>query len=413
MKQLGRDFQERTFLHQRNKQKLSTTLLRIDNEILQGQRGRETDLTRVELEGLRDEERTLQDLNTLKGQIRHYGLEYRDLQRSLRLLPGAYINRQLILDLRPILPRPMGDLILLSYDAKTQHTILLEPPSKDECKGEFQLGSVVYDSKELREFSISREDLNRHLVVVGKSGEGKTSFVRLLLQGLLGKVPFLIFSFKKEYSYLTQRPNVKVIRWDQLTFNALRPPGNLKEWVANFSDSFCQETSLLIGSKSFLIDQLGYLLKHKDGAFPNLRDVITLLSTLSFSARQREAQYLSVVQNRLRSLAFSIPHIISCRDGVNLKSLLEGNVVIELDSLNLDSQNFIISTLLTWTFLYRISKNEKGKLRHVIIFDEAKRIFDRNKEKRVTEGLPQIDILTSQIREYGVGLVVLDQEASK
>jgi len=52
-------------------------------------------------------------------------------------------------------------------------------------------------------------------------------------------------------------------------------------------------------------------------------------------------------------------------------------------------------------------------LRHIIVFDEAKRIFDVNKERRPVEGIPNIDILTSRVREFGEGLIVSDQEWSK
>jgi len=87
--------------------------------------------------------------------------------------------------------------------------------------------------------------------------------------------------------------------------------------------------------------------------------------------------------------------------------------VIELDGLGIEAQNFIISTLLTWIYVHRMSQNERGKLRHIIVFDEAKRIFDVNKERRPVEGIPNIDILTSRIREFGEGLIVADQEISK
>ena len=66
-----------------------------------------------------------------------------------------------------------------------------------------------------------------------------------------------------------------------------------------------------------------------------------------------------------------------------------------------------------WIFHYRISENQRGKLKHITVFDEAKRVFDYNKEKRYIEGIPTIDILTSRIREFGEALIVADQEPSK
>jgi len=51
-----------------------------------------------------------------------------------------------------------------------------------------------------------------------------------------------------------------------------------------------------------------------------------------------------------------------------------------------------------------------------LIFDEAKRVFDVNKEfRQVTSemGVAPIDIITDEIREFGEALIVSDQEPSK
>lgn len=70
--------------------------------------------------------------------------------------------------------------------------------------------------------------------------------------------------------------------------------------------------------------------------------------------------------------------------------------------------------LLEWVYQYRDQHHQRGgELRHIFIIDEAKQLFDRNKERQTAQGIPHIDYLTSQIRTFGEGLIVSDQEATK
>ena len=410
VKSLGHDLQQRTILYGRILSKLEESIVRIDNEILQGEKGREGDLTRVAIEKLKEQQRAFKDIIHIKGQIRHYALAYKDLGRAVSLLPSSYLNRQLIEDLKPVIGLP-ADLLKLNYDFKTQETILLQPPAPDQCAGEFSLGQVMYDDKELeREFGLSREDFTKHILVCGESGSGKTTFIRHMLKQLIGKVPFCVFDFKRDYRGLAQHPEVEVIRWEQLSFNPLRPPGPLIEWLQNFSDALSQDSALMIGSRGFLLEQLVSVVRQFKDGLPSLRDLLTLLNTLKISGFYREASYLSVVKNRLRTLWIQLPQTVGCREGFPLESLLGKNVILELDGLGIEAQNFLVTTILSWVYLYRMARHQRGKLRHVLVLDEAKRIFDRNKELRPAEGVPQIDILTSRVREFGEALLVSDQE---
>jgi DNA-binding MarR family transcriptional regulator len=52
-------------------------------------------------------------------------------------------------------------------------------------------------------------------------------------------------------------------------------------------------------------------------------------------------------------------------------------------------------------------------LNHVFFLDEGKRVFSVYKERQDAAGIPEIDELTAKMREFGEGLIVADQEASK
>jgi len=90
-------------------------------------------------------------------------------------------------------------------------------------------------------------------------------------------------------------------------------------------------------------------------------------------------------------------------------------VVIELDGLRRDEANFILEFLLAYIFAYRLANRHRGNLRHVIVFDEAARVFFKKREWRETTvelGQPFIETVPQIIRDYSEGLIFAAQEPS-
>jgi len=97
-----------------------------------------------------------------------------------------------------------------------------------------------------------------------------------------------------------------------------------------------------------------------------------------------------------------------------IEELLDRSVIFEFDGLSRDLQNFLMETLFAYVFESRLAKNQRDSgLNHVFFLDEGKRVFSVYKERQDASGIPKIDELTAKMREFGEGLVVADQEASK
>ena len=109
----------------------------------------------------------------------------------------------------------------------------------------------------------------------------------------------------------------------------------------------------------------------------------------------------------------SLGDVLDCSKGFSLEKLLDKPVVLELDGMMDDTQNFFVEILLAWIYHYRLAQGQRGKFRHAIIFDEAKKVFDKNKERSPESGLPVIDMITDRAREFGEAMIVADQELSK
>lgn len=282
-----------------------------------------------------------------------------------------------------------------------------------EITGEINLGE---------EISVTREQLTQGMLVVGRSGAGKTNlFYYLMKQCLESNVPVLSFDFKKDYRHLIkEHPDLIVIPWEYLRLNVLKPPEGVApiRWLQDFTEVFGHAHALLSGSKNFVMMQLHRLYElygvfEGNDTYPSMFELHELLNKTRYSLVTKDARYLETVRNRVNASVLAFDRVFDCADGLPIEELLNKNVVIELDGLMEDQQNFIIEIILVWIYNYRLAQGHRGELRHCIFFDEAKRVFDRNKERNYDAGLPIIDIMTDRAREFGEALIVADQEPSK
>ena len=75
--------------------------------------------------------------------------------------------------------------------------ILLPPPSEENAKGDFLLGSVVYRDKKLFSLYLKESDFIRQIGLYSISGGGKTNAAMLLALQLLRKgIPFSVIDWK-------------------------------------------------------------------------------------------------------------------------------------------------------------------------------------------------------------------------
>jgi hypothetical protein len=285
---------------------------------------------------------------------------------------------------------------------------LINPFSSQSIDGNFKLGYAGNSW-----FGLNKNDLMQGVLVVGRSGAGKTNLFYFLMEQFLDAgIPFLAFDFKQDYRHLSKHyPDLVVIPWEKFKFNPLSPPVNVSQerWVQIFCDVFCHSNALLSGSKNFL---LGHVSRLFELSSPSMHELAGMLSNVRHSLITKDSRYLETTRNRVNAMLTTIGCVLDCSSSP-IEELLSKSVVLELDGMAEDVQNFLIESLLAWIYHYRLANNQRGSLRHVIFFDEAKRVFDINKERMPEAGIPTIDLITDRAREFGEAFIVADQEPSK
>jgi len=292
-----------------------------------------------------------------------------------------------------------------------------DDPSLDSPQGD-QLSLGVTSSGNL--FELNSDDLTQHLLAVGQSGAGKTTFFYNVMTQL--PVPFWSFDLKQDYRHLAQDDDLLVLPWTEFKFNPLRPPEGVapRRWAQVFSEIFGHATSLLSGSKNYLMKQIIEVYKtfnlfdEVSKPFPSPHELQLWIERDKINYVRKQSNYRDTVLNRLESMNLTAGTIFACSQGYTVDELVDRNVVFEFDGLGRDLQNFLMEILFAAVYEYRLAQNQRGGgLRHVFFLDEGKRVFSVYKERQDAAGIPAIDELTAKMREFGEGLVVADQEATK
>lgn len=292
-------------------------------------------------------------------------------------------------------------------------------PYLDVMDGEVRLGRISFTGAP---FGLDRHDLGQHTLITGRSGAGKTTLIYIMLIQLSAMgVPFFAFDAKQDYRHLLGL-NIPVMVFNAFNFrfNPLRPPIGVdpKVWLRAFTNVFCQSYFLLGGTKGLLLDHIDRLYSDYNAysgsdTYPTFLDLQESLRRHKLQRQYgRIAGFLESAQNRVDECVLCMQDMTGVDRGFSIEELLGHNVVFELDGMTTEDMSFLISIILRYVFQYRISNGHRGGFRHIFLFDEAKLVFNRQKENQRELGFNEVAKFTSQIREFGEGLIVADQMPS-
>ncbi|MFA5953708.1 MAG: DUF87 domain-containing protein [Candidatus Pacearchaeota archaeon] len=309
--------------------------------------------------------------------------------------------------------------------------ILLEPPPKELVTGEYTLGNVVYNEKELYPFNLREQDWSRHICVTGMSGSGKTNLALNILSDFIKKSkPFLVFDWKKSFRPLVNKDpslmiftvgNESVNNFFKLNIN--RPPKDVspKEWINVLCDLLTESFAVSFGVHKVLLETLDEIFE-KWGVYsgfnhyPNWEHVKKMLEIKAREAKKRESAWYESALRIASVLTFGSFGKVINYDGkksLSVEDLFDKRVILELNSLGNIEKKFFCEYLLTYIYKLKKANQFKDELNfnYAILVDEAHNIFLKNKTNFLSESVT--DMVYREMREYGISLICLDQHISK
>ncbi len=276
---------------------------------------------------------------------------------------------------------------------------------------EFIVGDLILSDGAAVRYGLSREDLNRGILVSGSTGHGKTSLVMNIMNKIsMSGVKYTIFDMKRDYLTLASDENTIYLDDTLLRVNPFEAPSGVSdlEWLRHFSDIFSNSFSLMIGSRDFLLENL--LKFSNEVKASESRNLRSFLKFLEQNAIRNE--YYKVTTGRIRSLLSSCG-VFDCASGISFSRLDNYNLILGIDRLGIPEQNFLVSFVLSYLYYLNINKGEKrGSLHRLVVIDDAHTILDANKDKDYAMGIPILHSIISKIRELGIGFLFSDQQVS-
>lgn len=297
------------------------------------------------------------------------------------------------------------------------------------------------------------DDLPSHTLVAGITGSGKSTTVRTILDQL--QVPFLVIEpAKSEYREL--RPGGRPIRvftaGDECVvpfrLNPFEiPAGQNLHAHADRLAAVMNSAFPMEGPMAALVEQ-GVLRAYEEAgwdldsglhpaippdfegtcpeAVPTLNNFYQALKAL-IEEQGYEGEYGANVRGalltRIRSLCQGARgRMFNTRQPLEVDKLVDQPTVIELRALgNDETKAFLMGLLLTRLYQHfehlGLSSQEKGRLRHVLVIEEAHRLFRRAPDKSGSlaatntrhASVEVFEQIMAEVRAYGLGLVVIDQ----
>ncbi|MEI8120468.1 MAG: DUF87 domain-containing protein [bacterium] len=302
------------------------------------------------------------------------------------------------------------------------------PPTAEVAAGEIALGDVEYNHKPYCPFGLRKDELMKHVGLFGQTGTGKTNAAHLLASQIhkLG-TPIWVLEFKRGWRELRALPEFQdllvftVGRNDiaPISFNPLIPVEGVDPhtWIKKISHTISNAFFLGQGVLYLLEVVLAKLYEEygifegKPERYPTFRDVLRMLQNYPIRSG-RETLWLSSALRAIHSLCFGqMDRIVNAQGNDSLKSLINHSVVFEMDSLGHEDKVFFTECVMLWAYEYYQARPVREQLQLVMFLEEAHNIAGR--QGRDDSGSKIIvDQMFRQSREYGIGLVIIDQMPS-
>ncbi|BAJ50793.1 conserved hypothetical protein [Candidatus Caldarchaeum subterraneum] len=228
---------------------------------------------------------------------------------------------------------------------------------------------------------LSLDDFNKHVLVVGRTGSGKTSLVRKALDFLRRRgVRVVVIDWKGEYD-LNGVPRIRgfdvfKVFGDRLTplvlAEALREAFNLSEPQAYV--------------------MLNVLQQFYEKGLDNAEALLKLIKD-KVPASKAEAEIQAALLRRLWVLTLHKP----------TGFIPSGDVVIDLSDIPLTELKTMYATLALWN-VYRESVHGGARSFHtIVVIEEAQNIVRRGKNNDVSIG----ERMVNECRAFGVGCIIV------
>ncbi len=323
----------------------------------------------------------------------------------------------------------------------------------------FETGKILWNSQRFAPFYLSREAFNRHAFVCGMTGSGKSNTIFNIIQGI--NLPCVVIEpVKGEYRALraiysdmkvwtmkagdTSDSSVSVLQinpfWFPNNSNLAFHIDSLKTIISSAFELTAAMPNILeqclynvyinagwdlITNRNIYADKLP-----EEYLFPTFSDLCKeiedYLDKSDFDAEVL-GNYKGALLSRMKSFVNGYKGILLNTNAYpDYSEFMKGHCVIELEGLADDADKcLVMGTILVQYYQY-LKQNfkdseDKRKLSHLIVIEEAHRLFKKAKKNKTAESgsdptgqlVDSLSNMMAEIRAFGEGMLIIDQSPTK
>ncbi len=318
----------------------------------------------------------------------------------------------------------ISDLVETKYTAhvlKSKNPVMKIVSEEDSKEEEFvEIGNVVAGDHVLHPFYLTRPNITENILVVGRAGQGKTTFIFHFVSQLVQQdLSFIFFDVKDDYSNLcTMHENVSIIDWNQIRFNPWTniPLGMPKElWWKIVLDLIAHSQSLYAATPNHLLELLKELDEEKNGNITT-QDIIDHLESKYESSTRRD-EYASTAKNRLKAINTTFDKVFNCPFGWDVSKLFRGRTIIRTFPLLFEDSSLLIQLILLFEFYRKLFSQERFRkftyqnlkdFFTMIILDEGHHVLSNSQQESsvtIEKSIPPMTTLVSMGRDFGLSIL--------
>ena len=316
---------------------------------------------------------------------------------------------------RALLHQTLEHLHTHWVDDYRQEQIVLTPPSTlEQLLGTYPAGIVWYAGKPLYPFSFLEKELVQHIGVFGRTGAGKSSFVKSLLTRIMPRRATIILDWKGTYTDLCSGNVLFFVPGSTVfpfTFNPLDVRGMaeeeqnsyLRQVVELFLECYLDDLKLLTvhGVESLLLASIQSL---------HIKDTALTFAAIyhwlqGFKGSFRETDWRITALNLLSKMLTGPLGKVMVASAWTINWLATNRAIIELGNTGSEKDRaFLIRTLILRLYYHFQNQGPADHMRLFLVIEEAHNILlKRGGRENI------IERVLRQIREFGVGICIVDQ----
>lgn len=349
----------------------------------------------------------------------------------------------------------LATIINPSWDEVNGFNVVKRPRFTQQCyeKKDIYIGNILsYEEDTGIEFSLGQNDFNKHVLVAGITGSGKTNTVFSLIRDV--NVPFLVIEpAKTEYRklksfvsdlrvYTLGREQVSPFRINPFKFESQNI--SLQEHIDNIKVIFTAAFTMYASMPNILEQCLVNIYTKKgwslvtsknvfckdeiyEELYPTIEDLYTeidnYINSLGYAAEQNQNIKAALLTRIKSMMTASKGFMLNTNKSIDIGELIKHPTVLELEGIADDEEKaLIIGFIMLNIYEYLKSQDNGGTndLKHLIIMEEAHRIFSNvssteNQEMVNTKGksVETLSNILCEIRAYGEGFIIVDQVPTK